>query len=75
MKSCTNLNPVSAVGVFSEVRAAGMTRGNVLDVVRAAHGVEGTVWTGAVSVAQGQRSVEGIEAEHELVSLVCSQRR
>lgn len=59
---CTNLNPVSVVGVFSEVCAAGMTWGNILDVIRAAHRVEGTAWTGAVSVAQGERSVEGREA-------------
>lgn len=57
----TNLNPVSVVGVFSKVCAAGMTRGNILDVVRAAHRVEGTARTGAVSGARGQRSVEGRE--------------
>lgn len=58
----TNLNPASVVGVFSEVCAAGMTRGHILNVIRAAHRVEGTARTGAVSVAQGRRSVEGREA-------------
>lgn len=61
----TDLNPVSVVGVFGEVCAARMTRRNILDAIRAAHRVEGTGRTGAVRVAQGERSVEGRESKNK----------
>lgn len=44
----TDLNPVGVVGVFGEVGAASMTRGNILNTVRAAHWVEGAGRTRAV---------------------------
>lgn len=49
----TDQNPVGAVGVFSEVGAARMTRRNILDTIRATHWVEGAGRTGAVGVARG----------------------
>lgn len=63
----TDLNPVSVVGVFGEVCAARMTRRNILDAIRAAHRVEGAGRTGAVRVAQGERSVESRESSSELM--------
>lgn len=51
-----DLHSVGVVGVFGEVGAAGVAGRNVLDTIRATHGVEGIVRTGAVQEAG--RSVE-----------------
>lgn len=50
---------MGVVGDFGEVSAACMTWGNVLNTIRAADRVEGTGRAGAVSIAKGQRPVEG----------------
>lgn len=56
LKGGADLNSVRLVGVFGEVGAAGVAGRNVLDTVRATHGVEGIVRTRAVQKAG--RSVE-----------------